>query len=69
MLAVRDAGTRADTEARPARVSGWRRLQLCVASLWLLDSVLQAQVFMFSRGFGRMQSDGPAGAPDRQARD
>jgi hypothetical protein len=43
MLAVRDAGTRADTAARPAQV---------------LDGVLQAQVFIFSRGFGRMQGDG-----------
>jgi hypothetical protein len=62
MLAVRHAGTRADAEARPAQVSGWRRLQLRVAWLWLPDGALQARGFMLSRGFGRMQSDGPADA-------
>jgi hypothetical protein len=50
MPAVGDTGTHAGAEARPAQVSGWRR-QLCIASLWLLDCVLQVQAFMFSRGF------------------
>jgi selenium binding protein SBP56 len=50
MPAARDTGTQAGAEARPAQVSGWRR-RLCVGSLWLPDSVLQVQVFMFSRGF------------------
>lgn len=49
MPAARDTGTQAGAEARPAQVSGWRRL--CVGSLWLPDGVLQVQVFVFSRGF------------------
>ena len=50
MPAVGDTGTQAGAEATPAQVTGWRRRQLCVASLWLLDGVLQVQAFMFSRG-------------------
>ncbi|HEV2372988.1 MAG TPA: DUF5134 domain-containing protein [Streptosporangiaceae bacterium] len=45
-------------------VAGRRReLQLCLAVLWLLDGVLQAQAFMFSSGFGRSVGPAAAGSP------
>ncbi len=34
-----------------------RVLQLCLAGLWLLDGVLQVQVFMFSHGFADSVAD------------
>ena len=55
---------------RPVPVSGLadparrrRALQLCLASLWLLDGVLQVQVFMFGRGFARMVDAAARGNP------
>ncbi len=55
---------------QPVLVSGladaarWRRaLQLCLASLWLLDGVLQVQVFMFGGGFARMVGAAARGNP------
>jgi hypothetical protein len=67
-----------------AAADRWRRaLQLCLAGLWLLDSLLQIQVFMFSRGFAdsvatrraairqrsRHRSAGAAAATAHQTRD
>ncbi|HUZ56899.1 MAG TPA: DUF5134 domain-containing protein [Streptosporangiaceae bacterium] len=47
-----------------AEAARWRRaLQLCLASLWLLDGVLQVQVFMFSHGFARMVGAAARGNP------
>jgi hypothetical protein len=37
-------------------------LQLGVASLWLLDGVLQVQVFMFSRGFAQTVAQAAEGS-------
>jgi hypothetical protein len=55
---------------QPPPVSGlagaarWRRaLQLGLASLWLLDGVLQIQAFMFGRGFARMVGAAAHGNP------
>jgi hypothetical protein len=45
-------------------VSGRRRaLQLGLASLWLLDAMLQGQSFMFSPGFARMLTAAARGSP------
>ena len=47
-----------------APAAGWRRaLQLCLAGLWVLDGVLQLQVFMFSRGFADGVADAASGNP------
>ena len=47
-----------------AEAARWRRaLQLCLASLWLLDGVLQIQLFMFSHGFARMVGAAARGNP------
>ena len=55
MTAVRDADVPADTAGHQQEVAGrYRRLQLGLAVLWLLDAMLQGQSFMFSRGFARM---------------
>ncbi len=44
--------------------ASWRRsLQLCLATLWLVDGLLQLQPFMFSRGFGTMLSQSASQAP------
>jgi hypothetical protein len=40
-----------------------RVLQLFLAGLWLLDGVLQLQVFMFSRGFADSVADAAGGNP------
>jgi hypothetical protein len=40
-----------------------RVLQLCLAGLWLLDGVLQVQVFMFGRGFADSVADAAGGNP------
>lgn len=40
-----------------------RWLQLALATVWLLDAVLQYQAFMFTRGFGRMLAGTAAGNP------
>ncbi len=49
---------------RLAEAARWRRsLQLCLASLWLLDGVLQVQVFMFGHGFARMVGAAARGNP------
>ncbi len=58
LLALRVPG---DSLAPAAR---WRRvLQLCLAGLWLLDGVLQVQVFMFSHGFADSVADAAGGNP------
>jgi len=50
--------------SEPGPVARRRRiLQLCLASLWLLDGVPQAQAFMFGRGFGRMVAAAAQGNP------
>ena len=47
-----------------AEVARWRRaLQLCLASLWLVDGVLQVQAFMFSHGFARLVDAAARGNP------
>ncbi|HXP19258.1 MAG TPA: hypothetical protein VN840_06385 [Streptosporangiaceae bacterium] len=40
-----------------------RGLQLGLASLWLLDAMLQGQSFMFSRNFARMLTAAARGSP------
>ena len=40
-----------------------RALRLCLASLWLIDGVLQVQAFMFGRGLGRMVAETAQGNP------
>lgn len=50
--------------AEQASAARWRRvLQLCLAGLWLLDGVLQVQVFMFGRGFADSVADAAGGNP------
>ena len=59
-------GTRPSGPRNAARweASGWRRaLQLALATLWLLDAVLQYQTFMFSQGFPRMLAATATGNP------
>jgi hypothetical protein len=63
-------GTAAGRVARPGVAAGaWqapdarRRLQLCLAAIWLLDGVLQYQSSMFTRGFGQMLAASAAGNP------
>ncbi len=47
-----------------APAARWRRvLQLSLAGLWLLDGVLQIQVFMFSHGFADSVADAAGGNP------
>ena len=40
-----------------------RRLQLGLAAIWLLDAVLQLQLFMFGTGFSQMLAGMAAGNP------
>jgi hypothetical protein len=56
---------RLGTEAQPARAgSDTRRvLQLGLASIWLVDGLLQYQSFMFSKGFSQMLAESAAGNP------
>jgi hypothetical protein len=54
-----DEGTRAPA----ARIDARRALQLALASLWLLDGVLQYQPAMFTPAFSRMLAASAAGNP------
>ncbi len=69
MAAPAPAETDARAEASPTvwRPPGWRRsLQLMLATVWLLDGVLQLQPFMFTRGsngFSGMLAGTAAGNP------
>ena len=40
-----------------------RKLQLALAGIWLLDAILQFQVFMFSKGFAQMLAGTGPGNP------
>ncbi len=40
-----------------------RSLRLRLASLWLIDGVLQVQAFMFGRGLGQMVAEAAQGSP------
>jgi len=54
-------GTEALAARRPTDVR--RALQLVLATIWLLDAVLQYQGFMFSKGFNQMLAGTAAGNP------
>jgi hypothetical protein len=56
---------RSDVAAGRQEVPGraLRRLQLCLAALWLVDAMLQGQAFMFSRGFAAMLAATAHGSP------
>jgi len=64
-----DLDAQADAVDAQREANGrYRRLQLGLAALWLLDAMLQGQSFMFSRGFARMLAaaarDSPAAVAD-----
>lgn len=52
-----------ETRAPAVRIDVRRALQLALASLWLLDGVLQYQPVMFTQGFPRMLAESAAGNP------
>jgi len=62
--AASPASRRARGAARAGAAPSFRRwLQLALATLWLLDAVLQLQSFMFGKGFSQMLARMAAGNP------
>jgi hypothetical protein len=55
--------TRALAAGITATPDALRRLQLCLAAVWLLDAVLQAQAFMFTKGFAASLGTAARGNP------
>jgi hypothetical protein len=60
------AGT--ETRAAGATIDARRALQLALASVWLLDGVLQYQSFMYSKAFAQMLAGTADGNPSVIAR-